>query len=93
MKNQTFNWLPEDLDFGQPYFFLKGSRSIYLQNVKKICAYAEDCIRLRGGNETVCIAGKGLKIAFYQGDEMLIEGSIRSVTLGSAGVGEGTSGR
>lgn len=83
MKYQTFDWLPEDLDFGQPYFFLKGSRAIYLQNVKKLCAYGGDCIRLRGGNETVCVAGSGLKIVFYQGDEMMIEGRIRSVTLGS----------
>lgn len=82
MKKKTdFSWLPDELDFGQPYFFLRGRREIFLQNIRRIIHYSDTCIKLQSADTDVCLKGCGLCICFYQGDEIKITGKIEQIEL------------
>ena len=80
-KLREHTWLPENLNLGQPYFFLHGNRELYLQNISRATHYCDNLIKLQ--SKTMNISGSGCKLCidYYRGDEMKIVGKIEKLEL------------
>lgn len=76
--------IPPDLSRKDCILTLCGSGELYLENYQKILEYREDKIRVLTKNGILSVAGKGLVIASYTGEEMYVTGLIREILLNSS---------
>jgi sporulation protein YqfC len=71
--------LPKDLLFNLPRLTLIGNIQLYLENYGGIIEYSEELLRLKVRGGEIIIRGKNLAIKNFFGEEIFIEGVIKSI--------------
>ena len=71
--------LPKDVVCGDTVVCVLGRGTVKVENYRSILVYSEVLIRLQAKKDQVEIAGKKLRIRYYDKDEMEIIGKIESV--------------
>ena len=71
--------LPKDLLFNLPRLTLIGNIQLYLENYGGIIEYSEELLRLKIRGGEIVIRGKNLSIKNFFGEEIFIEGVIKSI--------------
>lgn len=70
--------LPEDVLFGDMLLTFTGSRGVLIENYRSIILYTDTLLRLQGKNGRLTIEGKRLRISYYDREQLLLSGAIRS---------------
>lgn len=73
--------LPEDVMLGDMFLTFAGSRKVLIENYRNIILYTDTVLRLQGKNGRLTIEGKGLKINYYDKEQLLLSGGIRSAVF------------
>ena len=73
--------LPSDVACGDTRIFMIGKRTVKIENYRSILVYSETLIKIQAKNQIVIIAGKELRIRYYDQDEMEINGWIKGVSF------------
>ncbi|MCR4644568.1 MAG: YabP/YqfC family sporulation protein [Oscillospiraceae bacterium] len=76
IQRTVMNWMYLDT-----YVHMHGNRELRVENVRRILAYDEICVRLRTRDMTVTVWGTGLRVYDYKSSSMLVTGRITSVEL------------
>lgn len=71
--------LPQEILAGAPILNIQGRNSLLLENYKKVLEYSDTLIRIQTKLYYVTIHGNDLKIQYYTGDEMRVDGVFRSI--------------
>lgn len=71
--------LPPDILSGMAHFELSGNREIVVDGCRSVLEYDENVIRLKAGNLTVRVTGRGLEMRNLKRDSAIIEGFIMGV--------------
>jgi sporulation protein YqfC len=71
--------LPKDLLLNLPRLTLIGNIQLYLENYGGIIEYSEELLRLKVRGGEIIIRGKNLAIKNFFGEEIFIEGTIKSL--------------
>ncbi|MGI5822639.1 MAG: sporulation protein YqfC [Dethiobacteria bacterium] len=71
--------LPKELLLNLPRVTLIGNIQLYLENYGGIIEYSDELLRLRIRGGEVVVKGKNLVIKNFFGEEIFIEGEIRSL--------------
>lgn len=74
--------LPVSYDFKEATFKLRGRRSVYIENYRKITEYTCEHVALLTKAGPVHIYGQNLSISYYTVEDMKIEGTISKICFG-----------
>lgn len=71
--------LPKELLLNLPRMTLAGNIQLHLENYGGIIEYSAELLRLKIKGGEIIIEGKNLAIKHFAGEEIFIEGEIRSL--------------
>lgn len=74
--------LPEDVLLGMPRIVLHGNTSLSLENHNGVLEYTSARVRMRTSVGTLTIEGEGMALAQMGRHDLLLRGTINSVTYG-----------
>ena len=73
--------LPADVACSDTRIIMIGTRTLKIENYRSILVYSETTIKIQAKQQIVIIDGSGMKIRYYDQDEMEIQGRIHGVTI------------
>ena len=73
--------LPEDVMLGDMLLTFTGSRGALVENYRSIILYTDTVLKLQGKNGRLTIEGKRLRITYFDREQLLLSGSIRSAVF------------
>lgn len=73
--------LPQDAVKGESLLTFIGTTTVRIENYRSILIYSDTLIKIQAKKYKVLVAGKRLKIRYYDKDEMEITGRIASVSF------------
>ena len=73
--------LPADVECSDTRIIMIGTRTLKIENYRSILVYSETTIKIQAIQQIVIIDGSGMKIRYYDQDEMEIQGRIHGVTI------------
>lgn len=71
--------LPKEIFLNLPRITLIGNLQLYLENFGGIIEYSDEILRLKIKNGEVVIRGRELAIKNFFGEEIYVEGDIKSI--------------
>ena len=74
--------LPEDVLTGLPRVVMHGNTSLSLENNNGVLEYSSAKIRVKTDLDTLTITGDGMSLRKMGRHDMLLSGTIKSVTIG-----------
>ena len=74
--------IPVSYDFKEAVFEIRGGRSVYIENYRKILEYDSEHVALLTKAGPIHIYGHCLSIAYYTPEDMKIEGTISNICFG-----------
>ncbi len=78
-KFSDFLEIPSDVMLDLPKIVLVGNLQVFIENHRGIVEYTSDVVRVIVGEGEIGIAGQGLSIRNITGDEIIVEGKIKSL--------------
>ncbi len=73
--------LPGEIMLDLPRLFMLGNRSIVVENYKAVIEMGIDKVRVSTAQGSVVISGKGLHIKEITSEDVLVAGTIASLSL------------
>ena len=73
--------LPEDVMLGDMLLTFTGSRGALVGNYRSIILYTDTVLKLQGKNGRLTIEGKRLRITYFDREQLLLSGAIRSAVF------------
>lgn len=71
--------LPKEIIFNMPHITIIGDMQLHLENHRGVIEYTEELVRVSTNNGEVIIRGCDLSIKRLFSEEILVEGSIKTV--------------
>lgn len=73
--------IPADADERMPVVTVTGKRYVRIEHHRGILLFTDRCVKLFSAQGLICISGRELASASMDGDQVLLEGEIGSVSF------------
>ncbi len=80
-KFSDFLEIPSDVMLDLPKIVLVGDIQVFIENHRGIVEYTSEVVRVIVGEGEIGIMGQGLSIRNISGDEIIVEGKIKSLSI------------
>lgn len=71
--------LPKDVVMGMPVLTMTGQQELCIENYRGMIEYTDSVVRIQTKAGLIKVTGKGLQVAYYTNDEMMIYGQITGI--------------
>lgn len=71
--------LPKDVVMGMTVLTMTGQQELCIENYRGMIEYTDSVVRIQTKAGLIKVTGKGLQVAYYTNDEMMIHGQITGI--------------